>query len=76
MYTTAMLESAIILLKKDMRLFFFDGAKPQNIAGLFLETHPDPSIAKCDGPCALKLSDLDIFMEKIISLDEFVKNSK
>mgnify|MGYP005744642751 FL=1 len=48
----------------------------QNIAGLFLETHPDPSKAKCDGPCALKLSDLDIFMEKIISLDEFVKNSK
>ena len=48
----------------------------QNIAGLFLETHPDPSQAKCDGPCALKLSDLDIFMEKIISLDEFVKNSK
>ena len=48
----------------------------QNIAGLFLETHPDPSKAKCDGPCALKLSDLDIFIEKIISLDEFVKNSK
>ena len=48
----------------------------QNIAGLFLEAHPDPSQAKCDGPCALKLSDLDIFMEKIISLDEFVKNSK
>ena len=48
----------------------------QNIAGLFLETHPDPSKAKCDGPCALKLSDLDVFMEKIISFDEFVKNNK
>ena len=47
----------------------------QNIAGIFLETHPDPSQAKCDGPCALKLADLDIFMEKIISLDEFVKSN-
>jgi 2-dehydro-3-deoxyphosphooctonate aldolase (KDO 8-P synthase) len=46
----------------------------QNIAGLFLETHPDPSEAKCDGPCALKLSELDSFMERVIALDEFVKN--
>ena len=46
----------------------------QNIAGLFLETHPDPSEAKCDGPCALKLSELESFMERVIALDEFVKN--
>jgi len=46
----------------------------QNIAGLFLETHPDPNEAKCDGPCALKLSDLEGFMQKIVALDEFVKN--
>ena len=46
----------------------------QNIAGLFLETHPDPNEAKCDGPCALKLSELDSFMERVIALDEFVKN--
>ena len=45
----------------------------QNIAGLFLETHPDPNEAKCDGPCALKLSELEGFMQKIIALDEFVK---
>ena len=48
----------------------------QIIAGLFLETHPDPTQAKCDGPCALKLSDLDTFMEKIISFDEFVKSNR
>ena len=46
----------------------------QNIAGLFLETHPDPNEAKCDGPCALKLSELEGFMRKIVALDEFVKN--
>ena len=27
----------------------------QGIAGLFLESHPDPDNAKCDGPCALPL---------------------
>ena len=58
--------------------FVFELAKAgvsQNIAGLFLETHPNPSEAKCDGPCALKLSDLNTFMEKIILLDEFVKSN-
>ena len=46
----------------------------QNIAGLFIETHPEPSEAKCDGPCALKLADLDNFMKRVIALDDFVKN--
>ena len=32
------------------------------------ETHPDPDKAKCDGPCALKLSELDAFLEKIFAL--------
>ena len=46
----------------------------QKIAGLFLETHPDPSIAKCDGPCALKLSDLEKFLSDLFELDALVKN--
>ena len=33
----------------------------QGIAGLFLEAHPDPSKAKCDGPCALPLTQLEAF---------------
>ena len=56
--------------------YVFDLAKAgvsQNIAGLFLETHPDPDKAKCDGPCALKLSELDAFLEKIFALDKLVK---
>lgn len=28
------------------------------LAGLFLEAHPDPDKAKCDGPCALRLSQI------------------
>ena len=46
----------------------------QSIAGLFLEAHPDPDNAKCDGPCALPLSMLGDFLRQIKDLDEFVKN--
>lgn len=46
----------------------------QKIAGLFLETHPNPDKAKCDGPCALKLSLLEDFLLNIKDLDVFVKS--
>ena len=46
----------------------------QSIAGLFLEAHPTPDKAMCDGPCALPLSILEEFMKQIKDLDEFVKN--
>jgi len=44
------------------------------LAGLFLETHPDPDQAKCDGPCALPLSYLKEFLSQIKSLDDLVKS--
>ena len=46
----------------------------QSIAGLFLEAHPNPDEAKCDGPCALPLSCLDEFLTQTKELDDFVKN--
>lgn len=45
----------------------------QKIAGLFLESHPNPDEAKCDGPCALPLKKLESFLQKIKRLDELVK---
>ena len=45
----------------------------QSIAGLFLEAHPDPDKAKCDGPCALPLSVLDQFLKQVKDLDNFIK---
>ena len=48
----------------------------QSIAGLFLEAHPDPDNAKCDGPCALPLSYLDDFLKQIKDLDDFIKDQK
>ena len=46
------------------------------LAGLFIETHPDPAKALCDGPCALKLDDLDKFLSEIKSLDDLIKSYK
>ena len=45
----------------------------QGIAGLFLEAHPDPDNAKCDGPCALRLEMLEPFLKQVKDLDDFVK---
>lgn len=46
----------------------------QGLAGLFLEAHPDPDVAKCDGPCALRLEQLHPFLERVKAIDELVKN--
>lgn len=46
----------------------------QKIAGLFLEAHPDPDVARCDGPCALRLSQLEAFLTQVRAMDELVKN--
>ncbi len=45
----------------------------QGIAGLFLEAHPDPDQAKCDGPCALPLADLEEFLTPLVAIDKLVK---
>ncbi|MBK8973663.1 MAG: 3-deoxy-8-phosphooctulonate synthase [Hahellaceae bacterium] len=43
------------------------------LAGLFLEAHPEPEKARCDGPCALRLSQLEAFLAQIKALDDLVK---
>lgn len=43
------------------------------LAGLFLEAHPNPDEAKCDGPCALRLQQLEPFLAQIKELDTLVK---
>ena len=44
------------------------------LAGIFLEAHPDPDSAKCDGPSALPLDQLEPFLEQLKALDELVKS--
>ncbi|MFT6029452.1 MAG: 2-dehydro-3-deoxyphosphooctonate aldolase (KDO 8-P synthase) [Oleiphilaceae bacterium] len=48
----------------------------QGLAGLFLEAHPDPENAKCDGPCALRLSQLEPFLTRVKAIDDLVKSFK
>ena len=44
------------------------------IAGLFIEAHPDPSQAKCDGPCALPLDKLEPYLDQMKAVDDLVKS--
>jgi len=44
------------------------------LAGLFLEAHPDPDQAKCDGPSALPLDQLEPFLSQLKALDDLVKS--
>ncbi|GAB3259693.1 DAHP synthetase I family protein [Chitinimonas naiadis] len=46
------------------------------LAGLFLEAHPDPAQAKCDGPSALPLHLLEPFLTDLKALDDLVKSFK
>ena len=48
----------------------------QGIAAMFIETHPSPKDAKCDGPSATKLSEMESFLRKVSDLDSFVKSQK
>ena len=43
------------------------------LAGLFLEAHPDPSTARCDGPSALPLEQLEAFLAQVKAIDDVVK---
>lgn len=44
------------------------------IAGLFLESHPNPNNAKCDGPSALPIAKLYDFLSQIKELDDLIKS--
>ncbi|SRR5690348_5156470 len=44
------------------------------IAGLFLEAHPNPDEALCDGPCALPLDSLKPYLEQVVAIDRLVKD--
>ncbi len=43
------------------------------LAGLFLEAHPNPDQAKCDGPSALPLDKLEPFLAQMKSIDDVIK---
>lgn len=44
------------------------------IAGLFIESHPNPDEALCDGPCALPLDKLEPYLEQMKAIDDLSKS--
>jgi len=43
------------------------------VAGLFMETHPDPEKALCDGPNAWPLDQLEVLLAQLMDIDRTVK---
>lgn len=44
------------------------------LAGMFLESHENPNQARCDGPSALPLTQLEAFLQRVKAVDETVKS--
>ena len=51
-------------------------ATAAGVAGLFMETHPDPSKALSDGPNAWPLHKMAALLEMLVSIDKTVKQSE
>jgi 2-dehydro-3-deoxyphosphooctonate aldolase (KDO 8-P synthase) len=50
-------------------------ATASGVAGLFMETHPDPSKALSDGPNAWPLGQMRELLETLVSIDQCVKKN-
>ncbi len=45
------------------------------VAGIFMETHPDPQRALCDGPNAVPLKHMKALLETLLALDQVTKKN-
>ena len=61
---------------RDMAVYLSRAATAVGIDGLFLEVHPDPECALCDGPNSLYLNSLSELLCMLKEIDEIVKNVK
>lgn len=84
-YAPVMFDATHALQKPGGRADSADGRRAQaaqlarsgmalGIAGLFIEAHPNPNEAKCDGPCALPLDKLEPYLQQMKSVDDLVKS--
>jgi len=60
--------------QREMIAYLARAAVAVGIDGLFLEVHPDPDCARCDGPNSLALDDLSDLLQMLVKLDRLVKN--
>lgn len=84
-YAPVMFDATHALQKPGGRADSADGRRAQaaqlarsgmalGIAGLFIEAHPNPDEAKCDGPCALPLDKLAPYLQQMKAVDDLVKS--
>jgi 2-dehydro-3-deoxyphosphooctonate aldolase (KDO 8-P synthase) len=60
--------------EREMVAYLARAAVAVGIDGLFMEVHPDPDAALCDGPNSLSLDNLDDLLKVLIEIDTLVKN--
>lgn len=60
--------------QREMVAYLARAAVAVGIDGLFMEVHPDPDAALCDGPNSLSLDNLDDLLKFLIEIDTLVKN--
>ncbi|MBN8532103.1 MAG: 3-deoxy-8-phosphooctulonate synthase, partial [Alphaproteobacteria bacterium] len=44
------------------------------VAGVFMETHQDPDNAPSDGPCMVRLNEMESLLTKLVALDKLAKS--
>jgi len=59
--------------EREMAIYLSRAAIAVGVDGLFLEVHPDPDCALCDGPNSLYLSSLFDLLQTVKELDRIVK---
>lgn len=60
--------------QREMVSFLSRAAVAVGIDGLFLEVHPEPETARCDGPNSLYLDSLSDLLKTLVGIDGIVKN--
>ncbi len=60
---------------RDMVPVLARAAVAVGVAGLFMETHPDPANALCDGPNAVPLKHMKSLLETLLELDRVTKKN-
>jgi 2-dehydro-3-deoxyphosphooctonate aldolase (KDO 8-P synthase) len=60
--------------QREMISYLSKAAVAVGIDGLFLEVHPDPDCARCDGPNSLSLSSLIDLLPMLSKIDKLVKH--
>ena len=60
---------------RDMVPVLARAAVAVGVAGLFMETHPDPANSLCDGPNAVPLKHMKALLETLLELDRVTKKN-